>query len=187
MRLHPIGAVIDPAGIRIAHDHHVAGADVVAAVVLVPARHRDLENVDVLAGVDVLEQRPVLDRDRRDGARLLHVAAPVMHQFDGAGVGIEPERDVDAPDRGEDVGEDAPAARKSRHVVEQHRLVADAALIDVDDAADLLLALGAGDVLQFAVGAQLRDPGAQILALFGCRLFRGASFDCRIHVSSRIS
>ena len=36
VRLHPIGAVIDPAGIRIAHDHHVAGADVVAAVMFVP-------------------------------------------------------------------------------------------------------------------------------------------------------
>src|SRR6185312_6767524 len=88
------------------------------------------------------------------------------------------------PDRREDVGDDAPAAWKARHIVEQHRLVADAALVDVDDAADLLLALGAGDVLQFAVGAQLRDPGAQILTLFGCCLFRGASFDCRIHVSS---
>ena len=73
------------------------------------------------------------------------------------------------------------AARITRHVVEQHRLVADAALVDVDDAADLLLALGAGDVLQFAVGAQLRDPGAQVLALFGCCLFRGASFDGGVH------
>ncbi len=62
------------------------------------------------------------------------------------------------------------AARKAGHVVEQHRLVADVALIDVDDAADLLLALGARDVLQLAGGAQLRDPGAQVLALFRWRL-----------------
>ena len=65
--LHPIGAVIDPAGVRIAHDHHVAGADVIAAVMLVPARHRDFENVDVFAGVHVLQHRAGLHRDRRDG------------------------------------------------------------------------------------------------------------------------
>ena len=57
------------------------------------------------------------------------------------------------------------AARIAGHLVEQHRLVADVALVDIDDAADLLLALGALDVLQFAGGAQLRDPGAQVLPL----------------------
>ena len=83
--------------------------------------------------------------------------------------------------RGQDIGEDAVAARIARHVVEQHRLVADSALIDVDDAADLLLALGAGDVLQLAEGAQLRDPGAQVLALVDGVLFRGAGFDGGVH------
>ena len=68
------------------------------------------------------------------------------------------------------------AARIARHVVEQHRLVADPALIDVDDAADLLLALGAGDVLQLAGGAQLRDPGAQVLAVLGGGLLRRCGF-----------
>ncbi len=53
LRLHAIGAVIDPAGIRIAHDHHVAGADIVTAVLLVPARDGDFENVDIGAGQDV--------------------------------------------------------------------------------------------------------------------------------------
>ena len=76
------------------------------------------------------------------------------------------------------------AARIARHVVEQHRLVADVALIDVDDAADFLFALGAGDVLQLACGAQLRDPGAQVLALVDGVLFRGAGFDGGVHSSS---
>ena len=82
------------------------------------------------------------------------------------GGGIKSERDVDAPHRSENIRQDAAAARKAGHVVEQHRLVADAALVDVDDAADLLLVLGALDVLQLAGGAQLRDPGAQILPVF---------------------
>ena len=75
------------------------------------------------------------------------------------------------------------AARKARHVVEQHRLVADAALIDVDDAADFLLALGAGDVLHLAGGAQLRDPGAQVLPFLGGRLFVCARYNGGVHVA----
>jgi len=104
-----------------------------------------------------------------------------MHQFDGGGVRVKAERDVDAAHRGQDVGEDAVPARIARHVVEQHRPVADAALVDVDDAADLLLALGARDVLQLAGGAQLRDPSAQVLPV-ACRLLlRRPSLDGGVH------
>ena len=65
------------------------------------------------------------------------------HQLDLAAVGRIAHRHVDAADRGEDVGEDAIALGVAGNVVEQHRRVADLALIDVDDAADLALALGA--------------------------------------------
>src|SRR5262245_39065087 len=75
--LHAIGAVVDPAGVGILHDHHAAGADIVAAVVLVPPRRRDALDVDVLAAADVFHERPGFDRDRRDAARLLHVFAPI--------------------------------------------------------------------------------------------------------------
>ena len=63
---------------------------------------------------------------------------------------VEPERDVDAANRRQDIGEDAVAARITGNVVEQDGLIADPALIDIDGAADLALALGAVDVLQFA-------------------------------------
>jgi hypothetical protein len=39
------------------------------------------------------------------------------------------------------------AARMTGNVIEQHGLVADLALIDIDDAADFAFALGALDVL----------------------------------------
>ncbi len=182
--LHPVGAVIDPAGVRIAHDHHVASAEVVAAVMFVPARHGDFENVDVFGGAHVLHHRTGLHGHGRDRARFLHVAPPIVHEVDGARVRVEPQRDVDAAHRGENVGEDAVAARKAGHVVEQHGLVADLALIDVDDAADFLLALGALDVLHFARGAQVRDPGAQIAPVRRRLLFRRPSFNGRIHEGS---
>ena len=55
------------------------------------------------------------------------------------------------------------AAGKSRHIVEQHRLVAGLALIEIHDAADLLLAVGALDHLQLAGGLDLAEPGSQVL------------------------
>jgi hypothetical protein len=92
-----------------------------------------------------------------------------------------PEGDVDAANRGQDIGEDAVAARVAGNVVKQHGLVADPALIDVDDAANFALALGTRDVLQFAGRAQSRNPSAQILTVLRGGLFCCARFDGRIH------
>ena len=68
VHLHAVAAVVDPAGVRILHDHDAAGADVVAAVALVPSRRRNLEEVDVVAGGDVLQQRAAGHRHRRDAS-----------------------------------------------------------------------------------------------------------------------
>ena len=51
----------------------------------------------------------------------------------------------------------------SRHIVEQHRPVAGLALVNIDDPADLFLAIGALDHLQFVGGIELAEPGSQIL------------------------
>src|SRR6516162_6482370 len=163
VRLHAIGAVVDPAGVGILHDHHAARADIVAPVVLVPPRRRDAPNVDVLAAADVLHERSGLDRDRCDAARLFHVFAPVGDEFDRRTVDRQTEREIDAPHRGENIREDAMAVGIARNVVEQHGTVAHLAHIEVDDAADFRLALGAADVLHLARRAQRIDPGAQVL------------------------
>ena len=171
VRLHAIGAVVDPAGVGIAHDHHVAGADVVAAVVLVPARRRDLGDVDVLAGVDVLQERPGLDH-RRAGC----CAPPScsVRQYDTSSTA---EPSAGRPSvrlmRRTEVRMFArmrwPCAI-ARNVVEQHRRVAHLAHVEIDDAADLLLALGARDLLHLAGGPQRLDPGAQVLLGLGDRV-----------------
>ena len=57
LRLHAVGAVIDPSGVGMPHHDHAAGADVMAAVVLVPFRRRDFQDVDVVAGREVLHHR----------------------------------------------------------------------------------------------------------------------------------
>jgi len=161
--LDAVGAVIDPAGVGVLHDHHAPGADVAAAVVLVPFRRRNREDVDVAAGGDVLHQRSARDRHRRDGLRVLHVGAPIAHEIHLAGVGRHAQSEVDPPHRGEDVRDHAAAARKAWNVVEHHRGRPHGALVDVDDAADLLVALGAGDGHEFARLFHLRQPDAEIL------------------------
>ena len=57
----------------------------------------------------------------------------------------------------------AKAARIARDVVEQHRAVAGLALVEIHDPADLFLAIGALDQLQFVGGIELAEPGAQVL------------------------
>ena len=187
VRLHAVGAVVDPAGVGIAHDHHVAGADVVAAVVLVPARHRDLEQVDIVAGLDVLQERTARHRYRRDGLRFLHVFAPMPHQLDLGAVGRVAHRHVDAADRGEQIRQNPMTLRISRDVVEQHQRIADLALVDIDDAADLALTLGAADVGDLAGRLHLREPSAQILFRRVGGACRGSRIDVLVHDNSRSS
>jgi hypothetical protein len=95
--LHPISTVIDPAGIGILHDHHATGADVITAIVFVPSRRRNGLDVHVLAAVHVLQERPGLDGNRCDAARLLHVFAPIGDQLDRRAIDRHAEREVDAP------------------------------------------------------------------------------------------
>ncbi len=161
--LDAVGAVVDPSGVGVLHDHHAAGADVAAAVVLVPFRRRYLEDVDVASRSDVLHQRSVVDRDRRNGLGVLHVGAPVAHEVHLARVGRHAEGEIDPPHRGEDVRHHAMAARETGDVVEHHRRRPHGALVDVDDAADLLVAPGAGDGDELARGFHLRQPDAEVL------------------------
>src|SRR5712671_1928009 len=77
------------------------------------------------------------------------------------------------------------ALRISRDVVEQHQRIADLALVDVDDAADLALALSAADMRDLASGFHLREPSTQIL--FRCIGDAGCNsrIDVLVHDSSR--
>jgi hypothetical protein len=78
------------------------------------------------------------------------------------------DRQIDARYRGENIRKNAIAAGKTRDVVKQDRLVADFALIDVDDTADFLLQLGAADLLELIGGFHLCDPLAQVLFCHFC-------------------
>ena len=143
MRLHAIGAVVDPAGIGILHHDEAGGADERPAVVLMPDRRRDLLDVDVLALQHVVEQRPAVDGFGRLRRRVLEIIAPPLDLLHLRDFRRQAERQVGARDRGEDVGDDAVTFGEAGHLVEHHRGIAHLAHIDVDDAADLFLGLGA--------------------------------------------
>src|SRR5215467_5969989 len=70
---------------------------------------------------------------------------------------------MDAANGGEDVRENTVAFGIPRNLIEQDGAVAGLALVEVDDPADLLLAIGAGDVLDFAMGLHGGDPAPQVL------------------------
>ena len=65
VHLHAIDRRVDPAAVRIAHDHDRARADESAAVVAVPDGRRKLGEVDVLAAERVLQKSGLLDRNGR--------------------------------------------------------------------------------------------------------------------------
>jgi len=162
LALNAVGAVVDPARVRVFHHHHAGGADEGAAVVLVPDRGRNPADVDRLARADVFQERPAIDLPGLMRRGVLHVAAPPADQIHLGALGRQAERDVDARHRGEDVGEHPVALGEARHLVEHYRRVSHLALIDIEDAADLLGRLGAPDDFQLAGGRDLGDPVAQV-------------------------
>ena len=130
--------------------------------------------------LDVLQERPDLHR-RPAGwsARLLHVFAPIGDQLDLGAVGRHADRHIDAADRGENVREDAVAAADSPGCRRTAPPDCRSCAVDVDDAADLALALGAADLLHLARRRNLRSQARR--SCFGAvDAFLAARFAPRI-------
>ncbi len=163
VRLNAIGAVIDPACVRVAHDDHARRTDEIAAVELVPFRGRNLLDIDVLAFVDIIQQRSAIDLDRRNRGLVFHVFAPVIDEAYLRRIHRQIERDIDARHRGQDIGQHPVTLVVARNVVEHDRRVGHFAHMDIDNRADLLLAVGARHVLQLPRRFEPRNPVPQIL------------------------
>jgi broad specificity phosphatase PhoE len=128
-----------------------------------PNRGGNLFDVNVFAFEDVFEQRPAIHRARLMGRRLLHVVPPPLNELHFGSLRGQPERHIDARNRSQDVGNDAVAAGKPRHFIEQQRRMAHFPLVDVNEATDLLLMLGALDRLKLPRRVDGADPIPQIL------------------------
>ena len=151
--------------------------------------------VDRRAFEHVVEQRTAIDRARLEARRCLHVRAPPQHEIELGAVRREPQGDIDARHRGEDVGKHPGAFREPGNLVEHHGGVSHAPLIDIDYPADLLLGLGSGDKLELAGGFNTSNPIPEILVRHDCFLLvvlstvmRGLDpgLDPRIHVCAAL-
>jgi hypothetical protein len=100
VHLGAIGAGVEPVLLGIAGDAVGSGADIPAAVELVPDRRGEFEHVDRVANHDVLEHRPGVDDLMGDDAHLLEIGLAVSFaELPFGEVVGEPERHVAARPR----------------------------------------------------------------------------------------
>ena len=72
---------IDPAFVRILRDHDMRCSYISAAVLIVPLGDWKLEQVDLLAGKNVLQNRSTIDILRRDQLRVVQTLLPHRNEF----------------------------------------------------------------------------------------------------------
>jgi hypothetical protein len=185
VHLRPVGAGIEPALLRIARDAVGAGADVAAAVLLVPDRRGKFGHVDVVAQHDVLEHRAVLDdlMDNDGGVLEIGLAVGVAELPLGEVVG-KAERHV-AAGAGEHVEQQAKTLRAAWDVLEHHARTVLGAQHRLGGEPDILLPAGAAHGTDLAEPVGQHQPFAQIVigdmgrdvarfghAIFSCLLLK---------------
>ena len=163
VHLGAVGPGIQPVLLGIAGDAVGAGADVAAAVLLVPFRRREFGDVDVVPHHDVLEHRPVVDDDVRDDALLLQIGLAIgVAQLPLGEVLGKTERHV-AAGAGEHVEQQAKALGAARDILEHHARALFGAQHRLGREPDVLLAIGALDGADLAQALGHREPFAQIV------------------------
>src|SRR5262249_11490026 len=114
----PIAARVDPFFVRVHGDGKTAGANITAAVIDVPNRRRKFKNVDISAPQRVLENRTVLDNNRRKvlGRLLIMIETSLAQLLFGKPLGkCKRQR---APLAGKTVDQQAKALWAAGHFVE---------------------------------------------------------------------
>ena len=113
-----IGADVDPAGVRIFDDHHVARADITAAVVLVPfGRRKDVE-IDAVAVEYIFRDRSGRDFYWNEWLEIANFIAPGFENLQLRRVIRQIEGQRKAARRGEHIGGDAKTFRIAWNVIE---------------------------------------------------------------------
>jgi hypothetical protein len=78
---HAVPAQVDPALFGIAADGHIKGANIAAAVPLMPEWNRQRQQIDRLALKNVFHQRPRVDDPRRDHLRVIQTFFPCVDEL----------------------------------------------------------------------------------------------------------
>ena len=154
MNHHPVGAEIDPVAVALAQDRHRAGADIAPAIVVMPQRRGEFEQVDPIPFIDVLKDRSILDRHRWKLVELIAPAAHfVLHAADQVQA-FNAKRHLQGQRQALGARHRSDEQTKSRgivlDVVEQQRRPARLG-VELDHGADLFVPVGAVDSLDLAV------------------------------------
>ena len=166
---HPVGAAIDPALVRFADDVEAAGADIAAAVRLMPLRCRKFGHVHVIAFEHVLEDRTLVDVFRLNAPQRSHeLGAETFAQLDLGQLGREAERHVLAL-AAKKIDQHAAAFDGAGHLVEHETGGVVVLQRHGRDHADVLLPRQAADLLDLAEPARRVEPLAQIVIAQACR------------------
>ena len=135
-----------------------------------PLRRREGEDVDVVAGLDVLEKRCVVHDDRRDCAIALGQPQELVHERPPLDIRREPEREGQPAACGVAVDEDTLPARISRDLVEEDGRRSEGVDQHFGDLTDIRLPGRAFHRSQFAHRVGARDPVAEIRVFHECLL-----------------
>ena len=163
MHLGAVGAGIQPVLLGVAGDAVGAGADIAAAVLLVPFWRWKFGDVDIIPHHDVFEHRPVVDDDVRHDALLLQVSLAVrVAQLPLGEVLGKTERHV-ATGAGKHVEQQPEALRAALDILEHHAGAVFRAQHRFGGEPDVLLAIGALDGADLAQALGHREPFAQIV------------------------
>ncbi len=169
---HAIAAEVHPPVVGILGDIERAGADVAAAVELVPLRGGELEYVDLGTAHDILKDGTVLHDLRHDVRNALaRPLLPRLHELVGSAVDGQAERHGDSPERPEPIRQDAKTLFVTDDLVEDRGLRGSCAAEDLGRHPDVLFGVRAGDGLKLANLVDLLEPFADI----GRRLHIGAN------------
>ncbi len=172
---HAVGAGVDPFLVGVLGDVVGAGADVAAAVFLVPLRRRELVHVDVVARQNVLQHRAVLDDLVLDRLLGLGDVGQAFGQFQLVHVGREADGQALAL-AAEEVGQHAVAVLAAGDLVEQGAGRRVGMVQQFGHHADLTLPAQAVQVAHLAQLIGLLDKFAEItvsegvLYVVGCHL-----------------
>jgi len=170
-QLHAVRADVHPLGVEVARDHRAAGADVRAAVHLVPDGRGELAQVGL--AVDVLQRRAALHRGvGKLGRRGLPLRGLPPQRLDQAAMRLLDRQAQDGREPGRArraAGQHAEALRVALDLVEEQRRRQVLLDVQLADRAELEVPVGAAHVAQLAELLHFGEPGAQIERIAGHR------------------
>jgi hypothetical protein len=159
---HAVRPAVDPPIVGVAGHVEAARSQVAAAVVRVPLGRRELQDVHIVAGHDVLHDRAIRHLHVGEGIEIVEPLAPrLLHLRQGHVVG-DPQREGDAGVGVERVDQDAKPRGVARNVVEEGGRRAHRVVQHVRCLPDVLIDVGALDGSHEPHGVDLLDPVTQI-------------------------